>query len=191
MNIETQNIANKDSASSVIEGDPYSRKTILFRSRYDSKLKARTVDSTKSVDREAPFKTKFEPENPFADANGYVLYPNIKSNIAMANFREAQKKLSVEFICYFKDSGANEQINWSYRGSDTVDAVAHHVEVLESLGSNRGISGSMIRRDSSVFPGILGYVSDAVNKVEKLAQRSLDDEAWLYELVTTLTKTEN
>jgi flagellar basal-body rod protein FlgC len=71
--------------------DPYSRKTITFRSELDRTLGAASI-SVKDVGQdEAPFPVEFDPGNPAADENGMVKKPNVNMLIEMADMREANR----------------------------------------------------------------------------------------------------
>ena len=55
--------------------------------RYDAK----TI-SMGGIKRDlSDFRTKYEPSNPAADANGYVKYPNVNPLVEMTDIREAQR----------------------------------------------------------------------------------------------------
>lgn len=49
------------------------------------------VRANKIMPDNSPFDKKYEPGNPGADANGYVLLPNVNPLIEMMDMKEAQR----------------------------------------------------------------------------------------------------
>jgi flagellar basal-body rod protein FlgC len=91
MRVISENIANADSTSQTAGGDPYRRKVPTFVNQLDRVLDAKTV-SLGSIKRDqSDFRTKYEPSNPAADANGYVKYPNVNPLVEMTDMRDAQR----------------------------------------------------------------------------------------------------
>jgi flagellar basal-body rod protein FlgC len=89
--VVSENIANANSTGRTPGSDPYSRKTITFRSELDRTLGAASI-SVKDVGQdEAPFPVEFDPGNPAADENGMVKKPNVNMLIEMADMREANR----------------------------------------------------------------------------------------------------
>jgi flagellar basal-body rod protein FlgC len=92
MEVVAQNIANVESVSLVPGGEPYRRKTVYFSERYNPSVDApETVASKISRDFRRPFKARYDPGHPGADADGYVLYPNVDSAVENADMREAER----------------------------------------------------------------------------------------------------
>ncbi len=89
--IIAQNIANADSTSTQPGGDPYRRKTITFANVLDQQLGVEKVTVSKYGTDSSPFKMKFDPGNPAADAQGYVKYPNVDTVVETVDFKEAQR----------------------------------------------------------------------------------------------------
>ncbi len=85
-----QNIANANSVSTTPGGDPYQRKTISFKSVLDKELGAETVRIDKVGEDKSAFIEKYDPGNPAANANGYILLPNVNTLIEMTDMREAK-----------------------------------------------------------------------------------------------------
>ena len=87
----SQNIANADSLATSPGGKPYQRQTVSFKNVLD---RASNVDVVEvgniGVDRSA-FGRRFDPGHPAADANGYVMLPNVKPLIEMVDLRQAQR----------------------------------------------------------------------------------------------------
>ncbi len=98
LNIISSNLANVDSTETP-EGGPYRRRDVVFAAapltgRFETALNAE-MDAAKQVkvsqivhDTRA-FKKVFEPSHPGADAEGYVLYPNVNAMEEMVNMISA------------------------------------------------------------------------------------------------------
>lgn len=92
LRVIAQNIANADTAATAPGEEPYRRKTILFKNVMDKELGADIVQNGGiSEDMKSPFRLKFQPDHPGADANGYVKLPNINTLIETMDMREAQR----------------------------------------------------------------------------------------------------
>ena len=91
MRVISENIANADSTASSAGGDPYRRKVPTFVNQLDRVLDAKTVSLGKIRPDQSDFRTKYEPSNPAADANGYVKYPNVNPLVEMTDMRDAQR----------------------------------------------------------------------------------------------------
>ena len=87
----SENIANAESTAQTPGGDPYRRKVPTFSSELDRTLDARVVALGRVKTDTSPFRTKYEPGNPAADAGGNVKYPNVNPLIEMTDMREAQR----------------------------------------------------------------------------------------------------
>ena len=87
-----QNLANADTAPLKPGDDPYVRQGITFKNEMDkaSGEKLVQVDEVKKVDKEQ-FITKYMPDHPAADDQGYVKMPNVNMLIEMTDMREAQR----------------------------------------------------------------------------------------------------
>jgi flagellar basal-body rod protein FlgC len=91
MRVISENIANADSTAPTAGGDPYRRKVPTFVNQLDRVLDAKTVSLGKIRPDQSDFRTKYEPSNPAADANGYVKYPNVNPLVEMTDMRDAQR----------------------------------------------------------------------------------------------------
>ena len=101
MNTISSNIANINTIKTP-EGGPYRRKDVVFESMPDARNFGELVTSRPDenvqrvqvtdvlVDRKAPL-LKYEPNNPHADENGYVAYPNINLMEEMTNMIQATR----------------------------------------------------------------------------------------------------
>lgn len=101
MNTIASNIANINTTRTP-EGGPYRRKDIVFEAMPDAKdfgeivtkLPDRNINRVQVtdvlVDRRAPI-LKYEPDNPDANEDGYVAYPNINLMEEMTNMIQATR----------------------------------------------------------------------------------------------------
>lgn len=91
MRVIAENIANADSGPERPGADPYRRKTVSFERHLDRGLDAQLVSLGRIQRDQSAFKTKHEPGNPAADANGDVKMPNVNQLVEMVDMREAQR----------------------------------------------------------------------------------------------------
>ena len=91
MRVISENIANADSGPERAGAEPYRRKVPTFQRHFDRTLDAQLVALGKVQRDPSAFKTKHEPGNPAADANGDVKMPNVDSLVEMVDMREAQR----------------------------------------------------------------------------------------------------
>jgi len=91
LRVVSENIANAQSTGSTAGADPYTRKTVTFKSELDRALGAATVKVDRIGRDRASYRIEYEPGNPAADADGYVKYPNVNMLIEMADMREANR----------------------------------------------------------------------------------------------------
>jgi flagellar basal-body rod protein FlgC len=94
LRVIAENIANSDSLATEPGAQPYRRKVVTFKNMLDRASGSRHVEINKiSVDR-SDFKKKYDPTHPSADADGYVLMPNVNTMVEMMDMREAQRSYS-------------------------------------------------------------------------------------------------
>ena len=97
----SSNIANAQTTRTA-EGGPYRKKEVVFGSEparesfadvLEGELdeKAQTVQATEVVSSNRPPILKYEPNNPDANEDGYVAYPDINVMEEMANMIEASR----------------------------------------------------------------------------------------------------
>ena len=91
LRVISQNIANANSLPQDPGDKPYRRKVITFRNELDRSIGLETVRVGKVQPDRSDFGKRFEPSHPAADADGYVLTPNVNSLIEMTDMREAQR----------------------------------------------------------------------------------------------------
>ena len=87
----TQNVSNIDSMGDKPGADPYRRQTITFKEAMDKETGLQMVKADKVGKDNSEFSKRYEPTNPEADAQGYVLYPNINTMVEMTDMREARR----------------------------------------------------------------------------------------------------
>lgn len=99
LNAISSNIANADSAASSAEAAYKSRQPVfeLIRQQanemgmQDNLNNGYGVQVKEIVESKAPAQMRYEPENPLADENGYVHYPDINIVEEMANMMAASR----------------------------------------------------------------------------------------------------
>tara|TARA_R110002012_G_scaffold137200_4_gene291908 strand:- start:48611 stop:48997 length:387 start_codon:yes stop_codon:yes gene_type:complete len=89
MRVIAENIANAESTATVAGGQPYRRQIPVFE--------ARNVDGATGVTLAqvrpdmSDFRSEYDPSHPAANAEGYVLRPNVNSLVEAMDMREAQR----------------------------------------------------------------------------------------------------
>jgi flagellar basal-body rod protein FlgC len=91
MRIIAENIANADSAPSAVGAEPYRRKIPTFTQHIDRETGASMLEAGRVRRDPSPFRTKYDPGNPSADARGEVRMPNVNGLIENMDMREAQR----------------------------------------------------------------------------------------------------
>lgn len=91
LRVISENIANADSLPRAPDQQPYRRKVVTFKNELDRRIGLQTVRVDKIGTDAGEFEKRFEPSHPGADADGYVLVPNVNSLIEMSDMREAQR----------------------------------------------------------------------------------------------------
>jgi flagellar basal-body rod protein FlgC len=91
MRIIAENIANADSAPSGVGAEPYRRKIPTFTQHIDRETGASMIEAGRVRRDNSPFRTKYDPGNPSADARGEVRMPNVNGLIENMDMREAQR----------------------------------------------------------------------------------------------------
>ena len=91
LRVISENLANVDSTAESPGGEPYRRKLVTFRNQLDKALGADTVAVKKIFNDPGKLASKYDPSHPGANAQGYVLTPNVNPLIEMMDMREAQR----------------------------------------------------------------------------------------------------
>jgi flagellar basal-body rod protein FlgC len=91
MRVVAENIANADTVSDKPGGEPYRRKLVTFKNALDRVLGTNLVKTNGIVADKTDFERKYDPGNPAADTNGFVLTSNVKPLVEMMDLRQAQR----------------------------------------------------------------------------------------------------
>jgi flagellar basal-body rod protein FlgC len=91
LRVISENIANADSTASTPGGDPYRRKVISFKNKMDEALGADVVQVKQIGEDPSDFDLKFDPAHPAANADGYVMLPNVSTLVETMDMREANR----------------------------------------------------------------------------------------------------
>ncbi len=91
LRVISENVANADSLPTSPDGVPYRRKVITFRNELDRTIGVEKVLVDKIGIDKSSFPRKYDPSHPAANAEGYVLTPNVNSLMEMMDMREAQR----------------------------------------------------------------------------------------------------
>ncbi len=91
LRVIAENVANADTTATEPGGEPYRRKTILFESEFSKQLETELVGIKGVKADKSEFGRDYRPDHPAADAEGYVLMPNVKTLIELTDMREAQR----------------------------------------------------------------------------------------------------
>jgi flagellar basal-body rod protein FlgC len=89
MKVIAENIANANSTASAPGQKPYQRQIITFKNEFDKALGAYKVKTAGVRTDSSDFSKKYDPGNPVADAQGYVLMPNVNPIVEMMDMNDA------------------------------------------------------------------------------------------------------
>lgn len=91
LRVIAQNIANANSLPQEPNENPYRRKVMTFKNEFDRATGLDTVRVNRVRPDMSDFGKRYEPNHPAADADGYVLTPNVNTIIELSDMREAQR----------------------------------------------------------------------------------------------------
>jgi flagellar basal-body rod protein FlgC len=92
MRTAAENIANQNSVADASGKGAYRARQVYFKAMVDKQTGATGVVASRvSPDMKTPLQAKYDPGNPFADAQGVVQYPNVDPTVENINMREAQR----------------------------------------------------------------------------------------------------
>lgn len=91
LKVIAENIANANTTAETPGDLPYRRKVVVFKNELDRALGTETVRVAKVDVDKKDFQRRYDPSHPSADADGYVLLPNVNSMIESLDMREAQR----------------------------------------------------------------------------------------------------
>ena len=89
MRVIAENIANAQSTARTPGGEPYRRQIPVFQAREVDGATGVTLAEVRPDQRD--FRKEYDPAHPAADADGYVLRPNVDTLIEAMDMREAQR----------------------------------------------------------------------------------------------------
>ncbi|MFQ5784679.1 MAG: flagellar basal body rod protein FlgC [Alphaproteobacteria bacterium] len=89
LRVIAENLANANTTAQVPGGEPYRRKLVSFENVLDRELGVQTVHVAGIRSDRSPFGKRYDPGHPAADADGYVLMPNVNGLIESTDMREA------------------------------------------------------------------------------------------------------
>lgn len=91
LRVIAENLANADSLAKTAGGQPYRRKTVTFRNELDRATGAELVKVGRVSRDRSQLERKYDPHHVAADADGYVLLPNVNPLVETMDMREAQR----------------------------------------------------------------------------------------------------
>lgn len=92
MDVISANIANKSSIfNEAGEYEPYRRRSVLFATGDPDRGSKMGVHIASIEIDQGPLNKKYQPGSPYADEDGYVLYPNVNSVTETMNAMEAAR----------------------------------------------------------------------------------------------------
>jgi flagellar basal-body rod protein FlgC len=89
MRVIAENIANAQSTATTAGGTPYRRQIPVFEARNVDGATGVTLAEVRPDQSE--FRKEYDPSHPAANAEGYVLRPNVDSLVEAMDMREAQR----------------------------------------------------------------------------------------------------
>lgn len=89
MRIIAENLANAQSTAQVAGGEPYRRQVPVFQAREIDGVTGVTLAEVRPDQRD--FRSEYDPSHPAANAEGYVLRPNVDTLVEAMDMREAQR----------------------------------------------------------------------------------------------------
>ena len=91
LRIISENLANAQSTADTPGGEPYRRKIVSFKNELDRTTGVDKVQVDRVERDPSDFERRYDPGHPAANADGYVLLPNVKPMVEMMDMREAQR----------------------------------------------------------------------------------------------------
>ncbi|MBK1841526.1 flagellar basal body rod protein FlgC [Azospirillum sp. YIM B02556] len=91
LKVISENLANANTTAETPGDLPYRRKTVIFKNELDRAMDVDKVRVGKVDVDKSDFQRRFDPSHPSADADGYVLLPNVNTVVEAMDMREAQR----------------------------------------------------------------------------------------------------
>lgn len=89
MRVIAENIANAQSTAQTPGGEPYRRQIPVFQAREIDGATGVTLAEVRPD--QGNFRSEYDPSHPAANAQGYVLRPNVDTLVEAMDMREAQR----------------------------------------------------------------------------------------------------
>lgn len=91
MRVIAENLANADSVGSTPGSEPYRRRVATFKAELDSSTGGMGVEVRSIQADRSELPRVYQPGNPAADQDGYVLMPNVNTLVEQADMKAAQR----------------------------------------------------------------------------------------------------
>lgn len=91
MKVIAENIANASTTPASPNELPYQRQVVTFKNEFDRTQGVYKVKVAGVQRDNSDFVRKYDPSHPAADANGYVLTPNVKTLLESMDMKQAQR----------------------------------------------------------------------------------------------------
>lgn len=91
MKVVAENIANAATTPSTPDEKPYQRQVVTFKNEFDRAQGVYKVKVNGIKKDNSEFIKKFDPAHPAANAEGYIVTPNVKPIMESMDMREAQR----------------------------------------------------------------------------------------------------
>ncbi|PWC37620.1 flagellar basal body rod protein FlgC [Azospirillum sp. TSO35-2] len=91
LKVISENLANATTTAETPGDLPYRRKTVTFKNELDRSMDVDKVRVAKVDVDKSDFQRRYDPSHPSADADGYVLLPNVNTVVEAMDMREAQR----------------------------------------------------------------------------------------------------
>jgi len=99
----TANIVNKDNfLDAAGQNNPYQRRAVILAPGDPNAASSQGQHlgvHVAAIQEEPGFEPRYEPSNPYADANGYVKYPSVNMAFEQLNAFEAQRSYEANITC--------------------------------------------------------------------------------------------
>lgn len=91
LRVIAENLANVNTTAETPGDLPYRRKVVVFKNELNRAMGIDNVRAAKIGVDKTDFQRRYDPSHPSADADGYVLLPNVNPLIETMDMREAQR----------------------------------------------------------------------------------------------------
>ena len=91
LRVIAENMANADSTATRPGEEPYRRQVVTFKDYVDAETGAHKVKVSRVAKDDSELPKKYDPNHPAADAQGYVILPNVNPLVEMMDMKEAQR----------------------------------------------------------------------------------------------------